>query len=420
MPKSVLVVDDSRVALVSLRRMLLHHGLMVDAAESGEEAIEYLRSNPQPSAVFLDHMMPGMDGFQTLGAIRKDARLTTVPIVMYTSQEGESYMSQALARGAYDVLRKPLRPLELLRILERLSLLRSSDAPPARVAEAPVSAGENVPIIAVTKPERAEPAAVLDVAPVLDDKPSPDIPPPPAEIVDTEAHPLPVARFVFYAVLAVALLLWYLAYRAERAGSEQYTQRAPVPVERPAPVRGGEPGVSSREPAPRPATETQRLLETVSWALNLHGQYGYTQLPFDDQRLTLVRELAARLAQADFRGVVRLDSYVGEFCLARDGFGGFRLPEAQTRIAECEVLKYTADEAEALGRRQSPAFARYLAAQAAGRGNVRIEIVSHGTAQPALDYPDYATTQTAGEWNAVALRNNRVHISLIPARELPR
>ena len=411
MPKSVLVVDDSRVATAALRRMLQHHGLMVDAAESGEEAIEYLRSNPSPSAVFLDHMMPGMDGFQTLGAIKKDARLSTVPIVMYTSQEGESYMSQALARGAYDVLRKPLRPLELVRILGRLELLRQAEVPA-------------LPVEGTAPPPRAvSPPAELDIP--ARPLPPPDAPtgnaPSPAEPVipdqtaEVEAEPFPTARGVFYALLLGLLAVWYLAYHAGSTPepSAGGTRRVDLPV----PVRAVDPAPSNAPAARAPAPEAARLLDTVTWALNLHNQYGYHQAPFDDQRLNLVRELVSRLGQADFRGALRLEGYVGEFCLARDGFGGFKVPEPQTRISECEVLKYTPEEAAALGRRQSPAFARYLVTQAASRSGIKIEIVSRGTEQPLVEYPDYATTQTAGEWNAVAQRNNRVQIFLIPARE---
>ena len=114
------MVDDSRVALASLSRMLKEHGLAVDTAESGSEAIDYLRMNLHPSVIFLDYMMPGMDGFETLRVLKGDPRTSRVPVVMYTSTEGESYMGQALSAGAVDVLRKPIDPMELMRILRRL------------------------------------------------------------------------------------------------------------------------------------------------------------------------------------------------------------------------------------------------------------------------------------------------------------
>src|SRR5438046_1285114 len=105
--RTALVVDDSRVALLSLARLLKAQGLMVDTVESGPEALDYLRSNPPPVAIFLDHMMPGMDGFETLSALKHTPATAAVPVVMYTSKEGEAYLDEARARGAADVLQKP-------------------------------------------------------------------------------------------------------------------------------------------------------------------------------------------------------------------------------------------------------------------------------------------------------------------------
>src|ERR1051325_2582850 len=85
--RTALVVDDSRVALMSLARLLKAEGMMVDMVESGPEALAYLRLNPPPAAIFLDHMMPGMDGFETLRAIKVNPTTASIPVVMYTSKE---------------------------------------------------------------------------------------------------------------------------------------------------------------------------------------------------------------------------------------------------------------------------------------------------------------------------------------------
>ena len=74
MPRSALIVDDSRTALVTLSRLLSARGVRADTAESGPEALDYLRHNAHPGLIFLDHMMPGMDGFETLAALKRDAR----------------------------------------------------------------------------------------------------------------------------------------------------------------------------------------------------------------------------------------------------------------------------------------------------------------------------------------------------------
>lgn len=88
MSKRALIVDDSRSARVILSRMLESYGLEVDCAESAELALEFLRQ-ARPDVIFMDHLMPGMDGFQAIQAIKGNPDTATIPVVMYTSQEGE-------------------------------------------------------------------------------------------------------------------------------------------------------------------------------------------------------------------------------------------------------------------------------------------------------------------------------------------
>ncbi len=120
--KRALIVDDSRSARVILSRMLEQHGMTVDTAESAEQALEYLQRS-RPDVIFMDHLMPGMDGFQAVQTIKADPLTATIPLMMYTSQEGELYVSQARALGAVGVLPKTVRPVDVSRILYQLHLL---------------------------------------------------------------------------------------------------------------------------------------------------------------------------------------------------------------------------------------------------------------------------------------------------------
>ena len=120
--KRALIVDDSRSARVILSRMLEHHGMAVDTAESAEQALEFLAQS-RPDVIFMDHLMPGMDGFQAVQAIKSDPLTATIPLMMYTSQEGELYVSQARALGAVGVLPKTVRPVDVSRVLYQLHLL---------------------------------------------------------------------------------------------------------------------------------------------------------------------------------------------------------------------------------------------------------------------------------------------------------
>jgi len=120
--KRALIVDDSRSARVILSRMLEQHGMAVDTAESAEQALEYLHQQ-RPDVIFMDHLMPGMDGFQAVQTIKADPQTATIPLMMYTSQEGELYVSQARALGAVGVLPKTVRPVDVSRVLYQLHLL---------------------------------------------------------------------------------------------------------------------------------------------------------------------------------------------------------------------------------------------------------------------------------------------------------
>ena len=69
--KRALVVDDSKLARVALKRLLDEHDIAVEFAESGETALEFLEHDTV-DVVFMDHHMPGMDGLEAVAAIKKD------------------------------------------------------------------------------------------------------------------------------------------------------------------------------------------------------------------------------------------------------------------------------------------------------------------------------------------------------------
>src|SRR3954462_5284176 len=120
--KRALVVDDSKSARAFLARILERHEIAVDAADSAEAAIDYLTRN-KPDVIFMDHMMPGMDGFQAVQSIKNNPRTSTIPILMYTSQEGDLYLGQARALGAEGVLPKQIKQADVTKMLFQLQLV---------------------------------------------------------------------------------------------------------------------------------------------------------------------------------------------------------------------------------------------------------------------------------------------------------
>ena len=76
-----LIVDDSKVVQFKLKRMLEARGLGVDTASSGHEALDFLKSNA-PDVVFMDFMMPDMDGYEVTGMITANPATAAIPTAM--------------------------------------------------------------------------------------------------------------------------------------------------------------------------------------------------------------------------------------------------------------------------------------------------------------------------------------------------
>jgi CheY-like chemotaxis protein len=169
--KRALIVDDSKSARVVLSRMLEKHDLAVDTRDSAEHALEYLKAH-RPDVIFMDHLMPGMDGLAAVQAIRSNPDTSTIPIMMYTSQEGELYLDQARALGATGVLPKRIGSTEVSRILQDLRLLDSPAAlepggatsPPASHSGPIVVAGASAAVVTGTS-AGAVPGAGAGLAP---------------------------------------------------------------------------------------------------------------------------------------------------------------------------------------------------------------------------------------------------------------
>jgi|GEM_PF-838508 len=99
-----LIVDDSKLARVTLKKKLESLGLDVIVAESAEQAFQALEANGI-DIIFMDHLMPEMDGFEATQQLREQG--LQLPIIMCTGKEHDSYLEEALAIGANYILSKP-------------------------------------------------------------------------------------------------------------------------------------------------------------------------------------------------------------------------------------------------------------------------------------------------------------------------
>jgi hypothetical protein len=112
---SVLVIDDDARVHDMLQRSLAKEGLRVIAAHSGEEGLKMAREL-HPDAITLDVMMPGMDGWAVLAALKSDPELADIPVIMLTIVDDQN-MGYSL--GATDYLTKPIDRDRLTAILKR-------------------------------------------------------------------------------------------------------------------------------------------------------------------------------------------------------------------------------------------------------------------------------------------------------------
>lgn len=108
----ILVVDDNRMNRIKLSRSLEQEGHTVQVAEGGREALDMLTAQSFDVAL-LDIVMPGMDGFQLLEAIKLDPELRDIPVIVISASDETDSAVRSIEMGAEDYLPKPFSPVLL-------------------------------------------------------------------------------------------------------------------------------------------------------------------------------------------------------------------------------------------------------------------------------------------------------------------
>ncbi len=114
---TVLLVDDDARNIFALSSVLERRGMRVLTATTGTEAIELVKSTPELAIVLMDIMMPQMDGYQTIAAIREIPSLQRLPIIALTAKAMKGDREKCLEAGASDYLAKPVNTEQLLSAL---------------------------------------------------------------------------------------------------------------------------------------------------------------------------------------------------------------------------------------------------------------------------------------------------------------
>ena len=134
----VLIVDDSPTIVAMLRKFLQQNGYQTLEAGDAEKGIEIARTH-RPHLIFLDIVLPGMNGFAALRALRKDPITLRIPIVMISGNEQATEQFYAQRIGADDFMKKPFSRSEVFARIERLldvDMVPKRPAPP-QIATAP-------------------------------------------------------------------------------------------------------------------------------------------------------------------------------------------------------------------------------------------------------------------------------------------
>ena len=455
--KRALIVDDSKSARVILSRMLEKYDIEVDMSESAEQAIQYLQQN-RPDAIFMDHLMPGMDGLQAVEAIKGNPQTATIPIMMYTSQEGELYVGQARALGAMGVLPKQVRPVDVSKVLYELHLLpdrRDWSAPALEPVELdPVSGTPKLP-----DPERREQAApsaewgrrvelaikdqgvdlrrfvvasldsfstriISDVRDLL--PAAPVVPPQPVanEGSNSSRTRAWIGGIAAALIAAVAFAFLWASSRSEltrlegqvatlsaantdlKHGQQDLTETI---KELSAALGNATPAASAGFGAPAsgsPGTGSLVRTEVVP----------YGEVALDRSRLEALRDLLSKLEVQGFRGVVRITSHAGAFCLSGNPTEGYVPAPASTPLGKCDALGNPFEESLVNSQRQSVAFVNLVSGiRQRSAGSITVNVENAGVSRAVVAYPARAESTTAAEWNKAAATNNRVEFAVEPS-----
>jgi CheY-like chemotaxis protein len=428
--KRALIVDDSKSARLFLARVLEKYDIDVDSADSAEAAINYLTSN-RPDVIFMDHQMPGMDGLQAVQAIKTDPRTATIPIMMYTSQEGELYLGQARALGALGVLPKQIKPADVSKVLYQLHLVpdrRSSEQSSftaVNVHGVP-GAGHPMPSRALTETTLREHFAELRRALVAGLDTQSDriaaevralllesLPPPPPLPEEPRATPPPWSWIIACVALAIALAstaLWWRTERQLAALTLGLTQMHERPLASAATAGGPVAGAADVAAAPQSAaTAPKAVMPGDTKPIITPVPYGADAL--GGARLEMIRQLLYRLARQKVAGVVDIRTFAGRFCLVGNALDGYSPAPDETPFPKCDLVGNPSDDALSPAQRTPLALANLIGdIRSSTHGALDAQVSVGDPASVLAPYPPPSPELAAGDWNRAASANNRVEI----------
>jgi len=457
-PGQALIVDDSKTAQHLLKRMLQKFNLKIDVVSSAEEALAYLSYN-HPAVIFLDHHMTGMTGMEALKTIKASPHTALIPVVMYTSQQDDVFVSQAIALGAQDILSKgTMQPSNLERVLQVLNIPLLS---PGGVATEEAEAKQEAPV-AASKP------AAPTVTPVQEN-PTQDLDRVRAQIgrlfeihiADVRSQINNSSQFVvkrlstniektagkeaviggaslsavktvvknilsaerqriafasnllLAAILVGVAFLGYAMFQIQgdlKQASQNVLSASEIKkIELPAAAAGNP--LQAEYEALR--NNNMALLRAIAWVQNADFQFNYGEPPLNELQLSNLNKMIGVLADAGYKGPVLVDIHFGNVCLESGDGGVLRLAKSDMPAASCKMLKDVQTKFTATDYITIPYQNFEKSAMPLQDGRISLRLATSGVSVPRHEYPVIRANTTAGEWNSIALRNNRISIQFV-------
>jgi CheY-like chemotaxis protein len=115
--RRVLIADDDMRNVFAIASVLERHGMEVQFAENGNEAIAALEADPDIDLVLMDIMMPELDGYEAMRRIREVPKHSTLPIISLTAKAMKGDREKSIASGASDYITKPVDTDQLLSLM---------------------------------------------------------------------------------------------------------------------------------------------------------------------------------------------------------------------------------------------------------------------------------------------------------------
>lgn len=449
--KSALVVDDSKLARYVLKEMLVDLGINVETAESAEEALGAL-SAFKPDVIFMDHMMPGMDGLQAVQAIKSDPKTATIPILMYTSKDEGVYVNQARALGAVGVLPKKLKPVQLEKVLVQLKLVPPKEPIQEKSTHEAVPSTADVPSeskttvhsvhsikdtqetrkagsqntleeLARSASEEQEKDSMRLLFRQLFSEQRDSIKQDQWQLVAAmvdQVTPIVLAArnkmaswqiialsgmFVFLmCILGLLYSLMSASDFQQQVLQQQITQQKEVLQRLETSMESAQ--INQGYLAENLARELN--VKPLEWAINHNSQLSFYQPLNSISTQTYMTQLINQLDDFEFRGSIYIQFHSGRFCQKVQEGGQHILVSPEKSVSQCQFNLQGVNNLAALVE-----FENFLASLNQQFPNIKVLFEPVGTQFMLQDYPDISEDITAGEWNAIAKRNNRFDFVLV-------